>query len=140
MRIGELAKKLGSPVETIRFWEKEGLLPEPSRTEGNYRDYDGSDLEHLLFIRNCRALDMSLDEIRQLLQLRSQPTEYCGSVNDLIDNHIDQVVLKIETLQALEVQLRSLRKACADGRKVEQCGILRGLTKGSRGTVQRNKS
>ncbi|MAN50307.1 MULTISPECIES: Cd(II)/Pb(II)-responsive transcriptional regulator [unclassified Marinimicrobium] len=135
MRIGALAKKLGLPVETIRFWEKKGLLPEPSRTESNYRDYGDRDLMNLQFIRNCRGLDMSLDDIRQLIQLRSQRTEYCSSVNDLIDNRIAQVTIKIKTLQALEVQLRSLRQACAEGRSVEQCGILQGLTERSRSSM-----
>ncbi len=128
MRIGELAKKLDCPVETIRYWEREQLLPKPSRTEGNYRAYSESDFEHLLFVRNCRALDMSLDEIRQLLRFKGQPKNHCGRVNDLIDHHIEEVVQKIETLQLLETQLRALRQQCDEDREIEQCGILRGLT------------
>lgn len=130
MRIGELAHRLGCPVETIRFWERERLLPKPSRTDGNYRAYEESDFEHLLFVRNCRALDMSLDEIRQLLALRSRPEEHCGQVNELIDHHVEEVVQKIEALRSLEAQLRALRRQCDENREIEQCGILRGLTDG----------
>jgi len=128
MKIGELAKQIGCPVETIRYWEKEGLLPEPARTEGNYRVYNEVHLERLLFIRNCRTLDMSLDEIRQLLRLWDQPREDCGQVNDLIDDHIRHVVTQIEALQSLEDQLRTLRQRCTEGRDIEQCGIMAGLS------------
>lgn len=128
MKIGELAKRVDCPVETIRYWEKEGLLPEPARTEGNYRVYGEAHLERLLFIRNCRTLDMSLDEIRQLLWLRDQPSENCGEVNYLIDDHIRHVVTRIEALQSLEDQLRDLRQRCSEGRDINQCGIIEGLS------------
>lgn len=130
MKIGELAKQLGCPVATIRFWEREGLLPAPSRTEGNYRTYTDTDLERMLFIRNCRTLDMGLDEVRQLLCIRNMPSDECSNVNVLVDTHIERVVTKIEHLRALEVQLRSLRQRCGDGRAIEQCGILQTLGDG----------
>lgn len=129
MKIGELAKRVDCPVETIRYWEKEGLLPPPARTEGNYRNYGETHLERLLFIRNCRTLDMSLDEIRQLLRLRDQPNETCIEVNDLIDEHIRHVVVRIEALKSLESHLRALRQRCTQGREVDQCGILQKLSK-----------
>lgn len=128
MKIGELAKRVDCPVETIRYWEKEGLLPEPARTEGNYRVYNEAHLERLMFIRNCRILDMSLDEIRQLLQMGGRPHEDCGQVNTLIDDHIHHVVIRIKALQSLETQLRDLRQRCSAGRDVKQCGIIEGLS------------
>ena len=73
MRIGELGKKADCLVQTVRFYESEGLLPEPARSEGNFRLYDEVHLQRLLFIRRCRAKDMTLDEIRQLLNLRDRP-------------------------------------------------------------------
>lgn len=130
MKIGELAKRAQIPVETIRYWEKEGLMPEPARTEGNYRRYTKAHLERLLFIRNCRTLDMSLDEIRQLLQLWDQPQQDCGQVNVLIDDHIRHVVTQIEALQTLAGQLRDLRQRCSEAGDVTQCGIIEGLTTG----------
>ena len=68
MKIGQLSEVARTQVETIRFYEREGLLAEPKRTAGNYRIYDQTHLDRLLFIRHCRALDMTLDEIRVLLR------------------------------------------------------------------------
>ena len=73
IKIGELAKRTGATVETIRYYEKEGLLPEPSRSAGNYRLYNEEHIEHLQFILHCRALDMALDEVRVLLQYWNEP-------------------------------------------------------------------
>jgi DNA-binding transcriptional MerR regulator len=70
MRIGELAQASGTPVETIRFYEREGLLPTAARTEGNYRIYTPHHAERLAFIRQCRSLDMTLDEVRVLLRFK----------------------------------------------------------------------
>ena len=88
MKIGELAKLTDCQVETIRYYEREGLLPEPARSEGNYRLYTQAHVERLTFIRNCRSLDMTLEEIRSLLNLRDSPQDQCESVNALIDEHI----------------------------------------------------
>ncbi len=85
MKIGELASHAGAQVETIRYYEREGLLPETARTDGNYRIYGPTHAERLRFIRNCRSLDMTLDEIRLLLRFKDSPAENCGGVNDLLD-------------------------------------------------------
>ena len=71
MKIGELAAATGTPIETIRYYEREGLLPAPDRTVGNFRIYDETHLSRLEFVRHCRALDMNLDEIRVLLEFRA---------------------------------------------------------------------
>lgn len=135
MKIGDLAQHAGCTVETVRFYEKEGLLPVPARTGGNYRDYQDRHLECLLFIRHCRALDMSHEEIRQLLHWRDHPAEPCDEVNALIDCHIHQVSERIRSLQNLEAQLRSLRQRCNAGREVEHCGILQELNGQVRSSV-----
>ncbi len=127
MKIGDLAKRADCSVDTIRFYEKEGLLPNPLRTAGNYRDYDDRHVESLTFIRHCRALDMSHEEIRQLLHWREQRSEPCGEINALIDRHILHVTERIQSLQALEMQLKSLRNRCNAEREVEACGILQEL-------------
>jgi DNA-binding transcriptional MerR regulator len=75
LKIGELAKRTGSLVETIRYSERQGLLPEPARSEGNYRVYSDTHLERLQLIRHCRSLDMTLVEIRNLLRFRDAPDE-----------------------------------------------------------------
>ena len=125
MKIGELAKATDCPVETIRYYEREQLLPEPARTEGNYRQYTQAHVERLTFIRNCRTLDMTLDEIRSLLRLRDSPQDACGSVNALIDEHIEHVQARIDGLVALQAQLVELRQRCsAQG---DECAILQRL-------------
>ena len=128
MKIGELARLAGSHVETIRYYEREGLLPIPGRSEGNYRIYGPMHLERLTFIRHCRSLDMTLDEIRTLLRFKESPEENCGEVNRLLDEHIGHVVRRIGELQALEKQLLELRGRCPDDRRASTCGILEGLS------------
>lgn len=125
MKIGELAKATDCAVETIRYYERENLLPEPARSEGNYRLYTQAHVERLTFIRNCRTLDMTLEEIRSLLRLRDSPDDQCESVNALIDEHIQHVNARIEGLQALQTQLLELRQHCHS--KEVQCSILQHL-------------
>jgi len=127
MRIGELAQTSATPVETIRFYEREGLLAKPARTEGNYRIYGGEHARRLGFIRQCRALDMTLDEVRALLSFRDSPTTDCSGVNGLLDEHIRHVVARIRELKTLERELRQLRAQCVAPEDAARCGILLGL-------------
>ena len=127
MRIGELAQASGIPVETIRFYEREGLLPTPSRTGGNYRIYTQVHADRLGFIRQCRNLDMELDEVRVLLRFKEAPQADCGEVNALLDEHMGHVAQRIRELRALEKQLRALRAQCASPNAAADCGILQGL-------------
>jgi Cd(II)/Pb(II)-responsive transcriptional regulator len=127
LKIGEVAKKTGSQVETIRYYEREGLLPAPARSEGNYRLYGPSHVERLQFIRHCRSLDMTLDEIRSLLSFRDAPDENCNGVNLLLDRHIEHVSQRIEELQSLQVQLKALRGLCHSAQAVKDCEILQTL-------------
>ena len=92
MKISELARATRTPVGTIRHYEREGLLPEPPRQQDNgYRRYGPADVERLGLIRQARALDMSLDEIRVLLALHDTPQAPCDAVNALLDAHIGHV-------------------------------------------------
>lgn len=124
LQIGKLAKKADCLVQTVRFYESEGLLPEPSRSEGNFRLYNEVHLERLMFIRRCRAKDMTLEEIRQLLSFRDRPELDCGEVNALVDSHIVQVRAKIKELRELERDLIGLRSSCDTARTAGECGIL----------------
>lgn len=128
IRIGELAKRTRCEIVTIRFYEKEGLLPEPARSVGNFRLYGDTHVERLQFIRNCRSLDMTLEEIRTLLGLRDNPNQDCGEVNALLDGHIQLVEARVEALMQLKNHLTVLRERCSGPRQVEACGILQGLT------------
>ncbi|MFY9328431.1 MAG: Cd(II)/Pb(II)-responsive transcriptional regulator [Georgfuchsia sp.] len=128
MKIGELARQTGCPVETIRFYERDGLLHAPARSEGNYRMYDKAQVERLSLIRRCRSLDMPLDEIRALLRFRDAPDENCEAVNALLDAHIGHVAMRVRELKRLEKQLREVRQLCEESRQVRDCGILNELS------------
>ena len=132
LKIGQLAAATGTQAETIRYYERQGLLPMPARTQSNYRAYDASHVERLAFIRHCRCLDMTLDEIRALLQYKDAPAETCEPVDALLDRHIGHVATRIAELKALEQELHSLRRQCAAGRPVADCGILNGLEEAAR--------
>lgn len=127
MKIGALAQATGTPVGTIRFYEREGLLPPPTRAENNYRMYAPAHVERLAFVRQCRGLDMTLDEIRTLITLRELPAQDCGDVNALLDEHIGHVAHRIRELRALETDLKALRARCTVLNTVAECGILNGL-------------
>lgn len=127
MKIGDLATASSTAVDTIRYYEREGLLPAPARTQGGFRVYEPAHLERLQFIRYCRGLDMSLDEVRVLLRVKDAPGGDCGDVNALLDEHIGHVTRRIKELRALEKQLKDLRQRCAAAQSADQCGILAGL-------------
>jgi Cd(II)/Pb(II)-responsive transcriptional regulator len=131
MRIGELAKRTGCQSETVRYYEQTGLLPEPAREAGNYRSYDERHVERLSFIRHCRSLDMTLEEIRTLLRFRDAPEKNCGDVNELLDEHIGHVASRITELTRLEKELKRLRHLCGKAQTSKDCGILNGLAKGT---------
>ena len=113
LTIGALAQRMQCQTETIRFYEKEGLLPAPARSGGNYRLYGQQHLERLAFIRRCRSLDMTLDEIRVLLQLHDNPADNCAEVSSVLDQHIQHVADRISELRTLQRRMKaSLSKCC----------------------------
>lgn len=136
MKIGELGHATGTAVETIRYYEREGLLAPPMRTAGNFRIYGDRHVERLSFIRRCRSLDMTLAEIRALLRFKDAPTENCQDVNTLLDAHIGHVRSRIRELQALEEQLRGLRDCCREASDAAHCGILQELSQPVDAAVQ----
>ena len=127
MKIGELAQVAQCTVETVRYYEKAGLLPETARTAGNFRVYGPGHVERLCFIRNCRALDMSHEEIHTLLGLVDHPQTRCEAINTVLDQHSAHVRARIEELSKLEMQLQTLREQCHNEQAVDTCGILQGL-------------
>lgn len=129
MKIGELAKKTGCKVVTIRYYEKEGLLTEPERTESNYRVYAKGDVERLDFIRHCRRHGIKLDEIKKLLAFKDQPQKDCAWIGELVALHIRDVQEQVASLKHLQYHLEQLQGLCqGDG---TGCGILKTLDDGS---------
>lgn len=133
MRIGELAKYTGVDVETIRYYEKEGLLANPLRSSNGYRSYGKEHLEQLAFIRHCRALDIPLAEIQRLLSFVAHPQSDCGEIDQLIDGHLLKVRARLTSLQALEQQLVALRSRCETPHLAGECGILHELVAAAHG-------
>ena len=110
MKIGALAKALGCTVETIRYYEQQGLIPPPKRTSGNFRQYNGEHLQRLSFICNCRNLDISLSEIKTLLNLENASKQQAEEINRVLDKHIKEVATRIHELAHLRMKLIELRE------------------------------
>jgi len=113
MQIKHLAAATGVDVETIRYYEKQGLMPEPARLDNGYRQYEAQHLERLSFIRHCRALDMPLADVQRLLGFVDDPAQHCADVNDLLDAQLGRVRARLASMLALEKQLLQLRARCA---------------------------
>ena len=123
MKIGELAREAGCDVETVRFYEREGLLAAPAREASGYRRYGEPDLARLRFVRHCRSLDIPLAEVRQLIDFAAEPASSCAAVNGLLDRQIELVRQRLSALRQLEEQLATLRRTC-HGPTAEPCAIL----------------
>ncbi|ARU03757.1 MerR family transcriptional regulator [Comamonas serinivorans] len=111
-RIGEAARRSGVPAASIRFYEKQGLLPEGARADNQYRLYDEADIHRLRFVRLCRAMDMSLDEVRTLLALDGAPGRDDHAACATLDEHLHHVRERLHELQVLEQELMALRGRC----------------------------
>jgi Cd(II)/Pb(II)-responsive transcriptional regulator len=127
MRIGELARAADCKAVTVRFYEDKGLLGEATRSASNYRIYDEEDLERLLFVRNCRALGLTIKEISRLIKLQENPRMKCDDVNTLLDTHLIDIERQIEALRALQDQMKALRRRCNTPRLSAECGVLNAL-------------
>lgn len=128
MKIGELAAAAGCQTVTVRFYERKGLLGAPARTWSNYRVYGQAELDRLLFIRKCRTLGLTLQEIMLLVGLQDNPSLQCDDVNAVLDHHLAEVRQQIQSLRGLEVQLQRLRERCAVPGAVAACGVLSELS------------
>ena len=124
-RIGEAAQQSGVSAANIRYYEKEGLLPPGARGDNSYRLYSSADVHQLRFIRLCRAMDMSLDEVRTLLALDWDSKTDCHAACDTLDAHLVHVRTRLAELQALEADRQALRSRC-DGSDAT-CHIIEAL-------------
>ena len=118
MKIGDLARAVGTTVKTIRFYEDAGLIPAAPRTESGYRIYEKADVERLEFIRSAKRLGMSLEEIRGVLQLHDLNEPTCVHVRALLDDKIARIELALKELRDFRRELASLRDKAGD---LEDC-------------------
>ena len=125
-RIGEAARRSGVSAANIRYYEKESLLSPGGRSGNSYRFYSDSDLHRLRFIRLCRAMDMSLDEVRTLLALDGSDRQEGHVACATLDAHLEHVRTRLAELQVLEQELRSLRSRC-DGSDAGHCHVIEAL-------------
>ena len=128
-RIGDLSKQTGVKVVTIRYYEQAGLLPACERSTGNYRLYAKEHLQRLHFLRRCRDLGFSLEQVRDLLQLSSAEKSSCADVCCLADQHLRDVEAKIEDLKRLASELRQITSSCNGSRAIAECRIIAALSK-----------
>jgi len=115
--IGALSKRTSCNIETIRYYEKAGLLPVPARSPGGYRLYGNEHLKRLTFIRRARALGFSIDEVRKLLRLADERKRPCAEVRVVAAAHLEDVQAKIADLRAMERVLNETVAQCADGKR-----------------------
>ena len=127
LTIGVLAKAAGVGVETVRFYERTGLLPEPPRTPAGYRQYPNDAVDRVKFIRRAQGLGFALREISELLDLRVDEVAACGPVEAQAREKLEQVAGKIEALRLMESALQSLVEACEAREPTGVCPILEEL-------------
>ncbi|WP_077148411.1 helix-turn-helix domain-containing protein [Sphingopyxis sp. KK2] len=126
MRIGELASATRVRAETIRFYEKQGLLPPPARTSANYRSYGTAHRQRLSFIRRARDLGFRLEDVRELLVLADDRSQPCGAVDRIATTHLAEIEAKIADLGKMRDELMRLLGSCSRG-TVEDCHIIETL-------------
>lgn len=126
LTIGKLAKATDTKAETIRWYEKVGLIDPPRRTDANYRVYSAQDLARLSFIRRARNLGFSLDQVRALIEISEEEDRHCGSVDAIASSHLDEIDRKIADLTALRRELAGVIASCRGG-PVTECRILEAL-------------
>lgn len=126
MRIGELAQATGVKVETIRFYEAEGLIPSPARTDANYRIYEKPHLDRLSFIKRSRDLGFTLDQVRRLLRLADRDDAPCAEVDAIAADNVREIDRKLADLHALRGELVRSLKHCR-GDTIADCRVIEAL-------------
>lgn len=131
MQIGIVAKKIGLTADAIRFYERSSLLPRPPRTQGGFRQYGESDVETLRFIRRAQGLGFTLNEVRELLELRRSRLQPCAPVRRRLEQKVGDVRQKLADLRKLEHELRAALRGCNKEmrKRTAHCPILRATNK-----------
>ena len=127
LSIGQIAKAAGIKVVTIRYYEQIRLMPKARRTGANYRAYTAQDLRKLRFIRRCRDLGFTLNQIRELMQLSLLGNGDCSAVYRITARHLSDIENKITDLKQLAKELRRITKSCQGGSTIAECRIIEAL-------------
>lgn len=127
LTIGQLAKRADVGVETVRFYEREGLLEEPDRRASGYRQYDEGVVRRLEFIRRAKELGFTLKEIKELLSLKLDPSTTCADVRERAETKIEDIESKIRTLQRMKRALVKVTKSCIGSGPTSECPILEAI-------------
>jgi DNA-binding transcriptional MerR regulator len=128
MGIGDLAKKSGVKIVTVRYYEQIGILSDVQRTPGNYRSYGAGHVRRLRFVRRCRHLGFSLDQVRDLLRLSAENGPSCAKVCQMADRQRKAVEDKIADLTRLALELRRITASCNGRRTMAECRIIEALS------------
>jgi DNA-binding transcriptional MerR regulator len=131
--IGDLAKATDTKAVTIRYYEQAGLLPAPPRTASNYRAYGHGHLARLRFIRRCRELGFTLDQVRDLLRLSSREDYACTDVDRITAEHLSAIETKVADLRRLAGELRRIASRCPGNGRIADCRIIDALSPGAMG-------
>jgi len=123
LTIGTMARRTGTKVQTIRYYEQIGLLPEPGRTAGGQRRYSEDEVDRLAFVRHSRQLGFPLDAIRELLELADHPHQPCAAADTIAQRQLQHVEQRISRLEALRAELRRMVRQCR-GDTLAQCRVL----------------
>lgn len=128
----EVSKHFGLNIETVRFYENEGLLSKPQRLENGYRSYSKQNLIELKFIQHCRSLGVSIDEVRILKALQAQSND-CHQAKEIVEKNLALIDQKIKDLKNLKKQLSALSNSCNKPSAARDCAIVKSLTQASEG-------
>lgn len=123
LTIGNLGKRTGTKVQTIRYYEQIGLMPEPGRTEGGQRRYGDTEVDRLSFIRHSRQLGFTLEAIRELLDLSDNPDRSCLEADSIARRQLKQVEMRMDRLKALRTELKRMIQECSGGNTAD-CKVL----------------
>jgi Hg(II)-responsive transcriptional regulator len=129
LTIGQLAKKANVNLETIRYYERRGLIPEPHRNSSGHRQYSLEEVKRTKFIKRSQALGFSLKEISELLSLRVEPGTTCADVKERVETKIENIKKKISDLEQIRMALSRLSQRCTGRGPVGRCPILEELYK-----------
>lgn len=127
MKVSELASEAGVNPQTVRYYEREGLLPEPERTGSGYRNYDVTALHRLRFIVDAKEIGFTLKQIRQLLGLDPDAPQSCGCVQEMVTERLDELEQRLATMRRMRKQLQKLHTLCSEKPANSACPVLEAL-------------